>query len=201
MAVEEVNLPLVKGGPFLTTKLLGTLGVVGAQMFVLDAVYRRAYGLGGGPNDRVSSVLNLLYVVGWASSAVALRRLRATGRGRAARAAFIIQCAGLALAGFVALAEALDLGAVTTQPFYFVLDAAWPLSHLFMLAVGALVRRAGVWRGWRRLGCFACGLALPSYFAALPLLGEDARFAFVALVTAGFTLLGIAVRTAKEVSR
>ncbi|HJQ32486.1 MAG TPA: hypothetical protein VJ866_09910 [Pyrinomonadaceae bacterium] len=201
MAVEEVNLPLAKSGPFLTTKLLGTLGVVGAQMFALDAVYRHAYGLGGGPNDRVSSVLNLLYIVGWVCSAAALRRLRATGRGRAARAAFIIQCAGLALAAFVALAEALDLKALTTQPFYFAVDASWPLSHLFMLFVGALVWRAGVWRGWRRAGCFVCGLALPSYFAALPLVGEDARFAFVALVTAGFTLLGIAVRTAKEVSR
>jgi hypothetical protein len=201
MAVEEVNLPLAEGGTFLTTKMLGALGIVGAQMFALDAAYRHAYGLGGGPNDRVSSALNLLYIIGWASSAVALRRLRVTGRGRAARAAFAVQCAGLALAGLIACNEMLNLTGLASHPLYFLLDASWPLSHLFMLVVGALVWRARVWRGWRRAACFVCGLALPSYFAALPLVGEDARFAFIALVTAGFTLLAVAVRTAKGVSR
>jgi hypothetical protein len=201
MAVEEVNLPLAQSGPLLTTKLLGACGIVGAQMFALDAVYRYAYGLGGGPNDRVSSALNLLYIIGWTCSAVALRRLRVTGRGSAARAAFVVQCAGLALAGLIACNEMSNLTGLASHPLYPLVDAAWPLSHLFMLVVGALVWRARVWRGWRRLPFFVCGLALPSYFATLPLFGEDARFAFITLVTAGFTLLGIAVRTAKEVSR
>lgn len=201
MAVEEVNLQLAESGPFLKTKLLGAFGIVGAQMFALDAVYRHAYGLGGGPNDHVSSALNLLYIIGWTCSAVALRRLRVTGRGGAARAAFAVQCAGLVLAGLISCNEMLDLTGLASHPLYFVFDAAWPLSHLFMLVVGALVWRARVWRGWRRLPCFICGLALLSYFATLPLLGADARFAFITLVTAGFTLLAVAVRTAKEVSR
>lgn len=193
MAVGESYLTLAGRGPLLKTKLLGALGVVGAQMFALDALYRHAYGLGGGPNDRVSSVLNLLYVIGWASSAVALRRMRVTGRGVAAAAAYVVQCMGLTLAGLISLNEALDLKVGAASPFYIVVDASWPLSHLFMLFVGVLVWRAGVWRGWRRLPCFVCGLALPAYFAATPLLGEEARFAFVLFVTAGFTLLGKAV--------
>ena len=203
MAVGEIYLPLAGRGPLLKTKLLGAAGIVGAQMWALDALYRHAYGLGGGPNDRVSGVLNLLYIIGWACSAVALRRLRVTGRGLAAAAAYVVQCLGLTLAGLISLNEALDLKVGAAHPLYIVVDAAWPLSHLFMLVVGVLVRRAGVWRGWRRLPCFVCGLALPAFFAAVPALGEDARFVFIIFVTTGFTLLGNAVRTApiKEVSR
>jgi len=203
MAVEEINFPLARRGPLLGTRLLGALGIVGAQMWVLDAVYRHVYGLGGGPNDRVSGALNLLYIIGWACSAVALRRLRVTGRGLTASVAYAVQCMGLTLAGLISLQEVLDLKALAAHPLYPVVDAVWPLSHLFMLVVGALVWRAGVWRGWRRLPCFVCGLALPAFFAAVPALGEDARFVFIIFVTTGFTLLGNAVRTApiKEVSR
>jgi hypothetical protein len=62
-----------------------------------------------------------------------------------------------------------------------------------MLVVGVLVRKAGVWRGWRLLAPFICGLALPLFILAR-LLGLESVYPFFIMTAVGFTLLGLAVR-------
>ena len=51
-----------------------------------------------------------------------------------------------------------------------VTDAAWPLSHVFMLVVGTLVLSVGRLTGWRRFPAMISGLAQP-LFVGLSALG------------------------------
>jgi hypothetical protein len=147
-----------------------------------------------GPTDgRVASLLGLWYLTGWACSAVAIRRDRATGSGRGAAAIFAIQIVGLALAAGQQIQDYLQRRPLG-DTVYGICDAAWPLSHLFMLVVGVAVLRAGVWRGWRRWTPLACGLALPIALAAGAALGRPALTAsFPMLTTLAFGALAIAV--------
>ena len=79
---------------------------------------------------------------------------------------------------------------------------AYPFSHVMFLVLGIAVVKAGVWRGWRRVPAFLVGLALPLFFSLLALFGrENANVIFPVLVTAGFFLLGYAVRTTRSISR
>jgi hypothetical protein len=81
-------------------------------------------------------------------------------RGRGAAVLFAVQMVGLALAAsqdLQDLAGVKPLGAAA----YSVTDVAWPLSHVFMLAVFAAVWRARVWTGWRRWTPLACGSWCP----------------------------------------
>lgn len=150
--------------------------------------------LGDGAGAYVASMLGMLYLIGWGASAVAMRRLRVTGAGAAGRAVFIVQLIGLSLA---LVFNALEIMRANQETLLFrVTDLAWPASHVFMLVVGALVLATRVWRGWRSWTPILCGLALPVFFAARPLLGgEVGGLTFGLLTAVSFTLLGYAVRT------
>jgi hypothetical protein len=148
------------------------------------------------PSPARDNLLGLVYLVGFAASAIGLRRLRATGRGRGAAALFAVQAVGLTLA---ACQQLQDL--TGTRPlgdaFYGACDVAWPLSHMLMLVVFAAVWRAGVWTGWRRWTPLACGLVLPAMFAAVAVAGRGAMgFVFPPGTAAAFFALGLAVFTA-----
>jgi hypothetical protein len=79
---------------------------------------------------------------------------------------------------------------------------AYPFSHVLMIIVGIAVWRAGIWRGWRIVPAFLCGLALPLFFAGSALVGrENSGWIFIGGVTLGFFLLGYAVRTTRMVNR
>lgn len=152
------------------------------------------YTLGDGPAAYIASMLGMLYLVGWAASAMGMRQLKVTGAGALAQIIFVIQLAGLSLA---LIFNALEMAHANPDTFFFhVTDMAWPLSHLFMLVVGAFVLATRVWRGWRSWTPILCGLVLPIFFAARPLLGGAVAgfiFGFLTMVT--FALLGYAVRT------
>jgi hypothetical protein len=143
-----------------------------------------------------ANAFDLAYLAGFAASAAGLRRLRATGRGRGAAALTAVQALGLALAAtqdLQDLAGARPLGGA----FYAVADAAWPLSHVLMLAVFAAVWRARVWGGWRRWVPLACGLVLPVMLAAAAVGGRVAMgYVFCPGTAAAFFALGLAVYTA-----
>jgi hypothetical protein len=173
----------------VSTRALGALGMLGA-LASLNFV-----GAPPGKTDLAANLLMLAYLGGWACSAVGMRRLRATGRGRGAAAVFAVQMLALALASCQQLqdqAARRPLG----DAFYFVTDMAWPFSHVFMVVVFAAVWRAGVWTGWRRWAPLACGLALPLTFAAAAAGVPSPGLVFCAGTAASFLALGLAVRAA-----
>lgn len=172
--------------------LLGTIGMVCAPMLFLAGFL---YTLGDGAAASLASVLGLLYLIGWAASAAGMRQLRVAGR--LSGAVFAVQLVGLFLAFVFNVLEM--TGARPDTLLSRVTDMAWPVSHLFMLVVGALVLIGRVWEGWRKWTPLWCGLALPVFFAARPLLGgEVAGFTFGVLTMVAFALLGYAVRTSER---
>jgi hypothetical protein len=198
MAETETDLPPVERKSVATPRLLGTLGMLAGPMLLVGALLS-PFGLGAdGQNSRTMGVLGVIYIGGWICSAVAMRMLRVTGRGAGGKAAFVIQIIGLSLALLFSVQEIINPNPDSRSLLFNITDAAWPLSHLFMLVVGALVLRAGVWRGWRRLPPFLCGLALPIFFAAMALgAGESAGLLFPVLTAVGFMTLGYAVRSSR----
>jgi hypothetical protein len=135
------------------------------------------YGPVAGPEHPAAHLLPLCFLVGWACAAIGLRRDRATGRGHAGGRLFALQ---LLLLGLAMLQQVQDLRLAVGErsgAFYGLTDAAWPLSMLLMLAVGAAVARAREWVGWRRWVPLACGLGLPVAAVAGALLGRPAMTA------------------------
>lgn len=177
-------------------RVLGAVGMLGSPAFLFMWITGGPPPSGPPVPSLRSTLLDLAYLAGWACSAVGLRRLRATGRGRGAALLFGVQLLGFALA---ASQELQDLRGVRPlgPVFYGVTDMAWPLSHVFMLAIFAAVRRARVWTDWRRWTPLACGLALPVAFAAAAIGGRPAMgAAFGPGTAAAFFALGLAVCTA-----
>jgi hypothetical protein len=199
MAVDQINLPVGKQETALSNRLLGTLGIVAAPMLFVEGMLH-IYGYGDGPNARLIGLLGIIYLAGWACSLTGMRQLRATGQGALSKAIFIIQLIGLTLAFLFNVQEMFHLN--TDSLIYQVTDIAWPASHTFMLVTGVLVLTAKVWRGWRTVTPFLCGLALPAFFATSALLGREvAGFIFGMSTAVAFMLLGYAVRTSEPPAR
>jgi hypothetical protein len=168
--------------------------------WLYDGPFAAAAAAPQGPDLR-RNLLDLLYLAGFAASAVGLRRLRATGSGRGAAVLFAVQLLGLAMA---ATQDLQDLAGVRPLggAYYMASDVAWPLSHVFMLVVFAAVWRARVWTGWRRWTPLACGLILPVMTAAAAVGGRAAMgFVFCPGTAAAFLALGLAVYTAPPSGR
>jgi hypothetical protein len=153
-------------------------------------------GFGTAQPTRLNATLGLVFVVGWGCCAVGLRWLGATGRGAVATGLLVVQLAGLSLA---ALQQVQDLIYTTATPqtaFYAVCDAAWPLSVVFMLVVGAFTLAARVLRGWRRWTPTLCGLAVPLLIGVGGTVGRREGILLFGVYTfVAWALLGVAVWT------
>lgn len=196
MAAKQMSLTDDGHDAFSSQRLFGTLGMIGGPMLLAEAIL---YGLVfQSPNNRAVGVLELIYLGGWMASAVGMRQLRVTGKGWTGRAVFIVQMAGLLLAAAFSAHGLVQPNQELDTLFLKATDAAWPLSHLFMLVVGICVLKAGAWRGWRRLAPFLCGLGLPLFFAASALGARTlGGIIFPFLTMVGFVSLGYAVRTTR----
>lgn len=193
MSANDLGLPAAQRNVYVTNRLLGTLGMSAAPMMLVEMLI---FGLTQHGSNRVIGVLCVIYIAGWVCSAIGLRRTRATGDAALSKGVFVLQLAGLFLALLWALQQIIYPSIDMNSMFFRVTDAAWPLSHLFMLVVGVLTLREGVWEGWRRFAPLLVGLALPVGIGAALIGGKSAMgIAFAALTTAGFLALGYAVRT------
>ena len=81
--------------------------------------------------------------------------MQAAGTGKWGRAVLLGQLAGLVLAFLFGLFEATGLLGRDSIIFN-VTDAAWPLSMLWMIVVGASVIAAKRLSGWRRVVLILC---------------------------------------------
>ncbi len=118
--------------------------------------------------------------------------MRATGNGTWGRAVLIIQLVGLILAflfGFVEATGLLDENDVVFN----VLDAAWPLSMLWMLVVGITVIVARRLSGWQRFVPLLCPFWLPIALFLAAAFGEWAGLIGLAYAAVLWGLLGYIV--------
>ncbi len=196
MSADQISLTLNKQEAALSTRLLGTLGMIAGPL-LFGELMLYSLGYAEGPHARFIPLLGIGYLAGWACSLVGMRRLRATGNGAGALAFFSLQLAGLFLAFLFNVQEM--AGSNPDTLFFFITDMAWPVSHVLMLVAGALALHAKVWRGWRISAPFLCGLALPVFFA-LKAAGimELGSFIFGISTALSFMLLGYAVRTGER---
>jgi hypothetical protein len=177
-----------------TLRRLGVGAMLGGPMMLIMMGLDLSGRLPGGNMGRVDGILSLAYVAGWMCSAAAIRRLRLLGDGRVAEAASAVQFFGLAMAAAWACLVIAHPHPDTAGLLFQVTDPSWPLSHIFMLVLGAAVITARKWLGWRRYVPFACGLVLPCAFAAGRLAGRPAMEAEFAIHSAvSWTALGCAV--------
>jgi hypothetical protein len=197
MSVDQLNLHVSRQDTFINHRLIGTLGMLGSPMLLAEIILFGLLFKTENPNNQIVGLLEIVYLGGWASSAIGLRQLRATGDGRLSKAVFIVQLTGLLLAALFSAQGIINPNPDSNSLLFKIADAAWPLSHLFMLIVGVIVLKAKVWRGWRKVTPILCGLALPAYFAANAAVGREAgSIIFGVSTTFAFMLLGYAVRTA-----
>lgn len=159
-------------------------------------------GLLRGPDPEAAGIApnlcGMIYLSGVLATAVSLRLLGATGKGRGASLLLGLQTTVLLLAmGF----DVIEYTAPQLQDttVYFVTDMAYPLSHLLMIVVGIAILRARVLTGWRRFPAFMCGFALPAFIACAASAGREAGGpVFLTGVTGGFFLLGLAIFTLRR---
>jgi hypothetical protein len=197
MSVQQMILQNNRESLLLTNRTLGTIGMILSPMLYLAWFFHAPNFNEPSPFPLFASLGGILYLLGAAASATAMRNLRATGSGRGAGVLYTVQMIGLFLAMCFDILEyaAPHLRGTT---LFFITDMSYPFSHVLMIVVGVAVVRARVWHGWRRIPAFLVGLALPLFFGASALFGrENSGYIFPLFVTVGFFLLGSAVVTTK----
>jgi hypothetical protein len=193
---EFMPLARQQTGTILNNRLLGTLGILGSPMLLLEGLY---VGFQQHGTDQFIGLLGVIYMTGWACSILGLRSLKAAGTGWGGNVVLMIQLIGLFLAAVWAGYHVVIPNPDTESLLYQLTDLSWPLSHIFMNVVGVAVLRARVWTGWRRFVPFLGGLALPLALLTAPVAGEVAMgVIFGLLTTTAFASLGYAVRSSHE---
>jgi hypothetical protein len=181
---------------------LGALAMLGAPMLLAEMIVFIASDHPN-RNSPFVGVTGLFYLAGWICSLVALRRLGVLGSSVASRIAYAIQLLLIAAAAVFSVEE-LIYGSSERIPL-FVLDAAWPLSHTFMLVTGGFAIGAGVWKGWRRVAPFLPGLKIPVFLLLMWLgMGNGrgpAGYIQAFYASLAFLLLGYAVFTSADSDR
>jgi hypothetical protein len=177
-------------------KTLGTLGLLASPAMLLAAA---ATGFGASTSNPLVGLLGAAYCLGWLASLAGLHLTGALGRGRLGRRVLGVQAVLVTVAATWSLGEAV-------VPFrgdgglpYSALDAAWPLSHLTMAAIGVMALRAGAWTGWARVTPLLCGLApLVAFLVNVAAWERTMSLAFGLWTCAAFALLAWSVRTSGE---
>jgi hypothetical protein len=173
-------------------RLSGILAMAGAPMLLLHFIFgAREVGADESGAPSLLALFGVFYIAGWIAGAIGMRRARIYGNGPAAKTVFVVQMILLALALLFSVQEMLGYNFKTGGLFFAICDAAYPLSHLFMLVVGVLTIRAGVWSGWARFAPLMVGLALPLTLAVMAAVSMDAAtLVFGALTVAGHGTIG-----------
>jgi hypothetical protein len=169
-------------------RTLGIIGMLGAPMMLVSALYVSATRAPQDQSNPVIGALGIFYIIGWMCTAIGMRPASAV--------IFTIQVIGLCLAFVFTVLEALKLSLPRETLAFQVTDAAWPLSHIFMLVIGGMVIKAKVWRGWKAAAPFIPPMGLLIFLAGMACGLRDAFFwTFPVITAAGFLMLGNAVRT------
>lgn len=196
MAVEQLRLNSTERKEVSGTRILGTIGMLASPALLIEMLLFAFDYQGNDRNGRIVGLLGIIYLAGWACSLIGMRRLKVLGGNLLGHILFFVQLAGVSLAATQSVMEIADPNPANPNLLFRISDAAWPLSHLFMIIVGIYVLASGRWRGWRRVTPLLCGLALLLLFT-LFMFGakETATLVFGMATAIAFMLLGNAVRT------
>ena len=132
----------------MNDRILGTIAMICAPAMLIGLLLEDLL-LRGQENAVVTGITGSVFMGGWICANIGMQRMRAAGTGKWGQAVLLIQLAGLVLAFMFGLFEA--TGLLGRESIIFnIMDAAWPLSMLWMLVVGIAVIRAGRLSGWKR---------------------------------------------------
>lgn len=134
----------------MNNRMLGTIAIICAPALLVEEVLRQ-----GQENALITGIASMVFMAGWICSNTGMWRMRAAGTGKWGRAVLQIQLVGLVLAFMFGLFEAMGLLGRDSIIFN-ITDAAWPLSMLWMLVVGATVIVAKRLPGWQRFVPVLC---------------------------------------------
>ena len=140
----------------MSIRTFGIFGLIGAPFLFIDTMNNN---FSYSQTNSYSGFYNLLYIAGWMSSMIALKRLGAFGRGRFGKVVFLVQMVFLTLANGWNIYECIQPRAGTV--LYSILDAFWPISNFFMLITGITIAFLHRLQGWRRYVPLAVGSWLP----------------------------------------
>jgi hypothetical protein len=181
-----------QSGSFLNPRLLGTLGMLGSSMLLIEGIYS---GFKQHGTDQFVAAIEVVYMLAWLASVYGMHLTDATGKGKGGKIVLGIQSASVLCAALWSGYHLLVPNPDVNHPFYIATDLSWPFSHVFMIVVGVATLRAKNWTGGFRFAPLLCGLALPAAILSSIALGEVALgIVFGLWTTTAFTLLGYAVR-------
>jgi hypothetical protein len=141
-----------------------------------------------------TGLFGFIYMLGWMYSIVALRRMEILGRTRWAKIAFTVQLSLLTLAQCWNIW--VIVGSGPDNILFRILDACWPLSNIWMLAIGITAVRAKKLQGWKRFIPLFVGLWFPVTVIPAMVTGY---FVLAGPYSAiAFALLGLVVFKANE---
>jgi len=134
------------------------MSFIGAPCLAID-FYRNANAgqQWGAPN--LTSILDILYMAGWACTMLSFIRMQVNGTKRSARNLLYVQLTFLIIAASSDLVTLLKIPVPENVFFYW--DLFWPLSNCLMLVTGITIAVAGRLHGWRRWVPLITGLWLP----------------------------------------
>ena len=156
----------------MNNKILGVIAMAFAPFLCIDFLVHGQAGPGSEfEHTSLSGVFSLLFMVGWMSSIVALRRVGATGFSRFGAVILYVQLATLVLANVWNVWEIMSPG--SSSPVYFILDFFWPVSQVVLLVIGITVVVKRGLPGWRRFVPLMAGLWFPVTILLMGILGQN----------------------------
>ena len=152
----------------MNNRLLGIIAMICAPALLIEQPL-----LQGREDGLITGIASMLFMAGWICANTAMRRMQAAGTSKWGQAVLLVQLGGLVLAFVFGFFEATGLLGRESIVFN-ITDAAWPLSMLWMIFVGASVIVAKRITSWRRFVPVLCPLWLPTALIASVVLGDTA---------------------------
>lgn len=176
----------------IDNRIFGLLGVIGAPMLFLFFLFSSPESnQNGAETNPLVAMLGVFYIGGWICSAIGMYRAKVYGESFSAKIVFAVQMTLLAFAFMFSVLETSGVNYTNGGIIFGICDAAYPLSHLFMIVVGFFTIRAKKWTGILKFAPLIVGFALPLTLGLMPLLGEKAGIiSFGILTTIGLGVIG-----------
>lgn len=176
----------------MSTRLLGTICIVGSVIALLDAFRQASQGTNS--FDTINLIAGIIFGIGGIAGLVGMIRLNAVGSNTVVRALTFIPIIGIVL---LILANILQLAGVFATANNTLAGIGWLALLAGMVVVGILTIAAKTWQGWQRFVPLSTIVAVP--------IGAGIGSAIGNLVLGGaivwvcWILLGYVVATAEPV--
>lgn len=181
-----ISSPLQRTAIRVDAAVLGYAGILGSPMLAFGMMAAEA------GHAQLGDGLMLIFLLGWMSSMIALRRTGALGNALWGNVVIGLHLVVLATAiswqATQAYQHDLGKGSLAFQ----IGDMCWPLAvnGMSLVGIGAIVGRG--WQGWRRFTPLACGLCFPLGMAVMSAFGPTWATLFGVITSYAWSALGLA---------